>query len=165
MNALGGQPLLCLHKDLDPTLTRALEEEIVPALEQLGTLPRRAPDLRTGEATDPALTLVLDREGWSPAVCKRLAKRGIAMITWHKGFDRSDWLEDLFETVRVPYHRPAGTKQISVLLTEQDINLAGGLNGRQVPLMTTDFHRPTGADCRCAVLTMGTGKCLEEPQA
>ncbi|MCY4151356.1 MAG: helix-turn-helix domain-containing protein [Aestuariivita sp.] len=65
LNALGGQPLLCLHQDLDPTLTKVLENDLVPSLEQLEVLKATAPNLLTTAAMAPALTLVFDREGWS----------------------------------------------------------------------------------------------------
>ena len=61
INALGGRPLLCLNKALDPTLCRALEADILPALETLGVL--EAPDLTLPDAGELALTLVFDREG------------------------------------------------------------------------------------------------------
>ena len=44
-------------------------------------VPDAAPDLTKPEAGAPALTLVFDREGWSPDLFKRLARRGIACIT------------------------------------------------------------------------------------
>ena len=78
INALGGTPLLCLHKALDPKLVKALEQDVVPHLLQLGVVPEAAPDLTQPEAGAPALTLVFDREGWSPDLFKRLARRGIA---------------------------------------------------------------------------------------
>ncbi len=39
INALGGAPLLCLHKALDPKLVKALEHDVVPQLRELGVLP------------------------------------------------------------------------------------------------------------------------------
>ena len=65
INALGGKPFLCLNKALDPTMTHALEADILPALEKLGMLGPEAPDLTAPDAGEPALTLVFDREGWS----------------------------------------------------------------------------------------------------
>ena len=62
VNALGGQPLLCLHKPLDPRMVHALEHDVVPALDRLGVLDRARPGA-------PAVTLVFDRpcSGVSPA--------------------------------------------------------------------------------------------------
>ena len=65
VNALGGTPLLCLHKALDPKLIKA-EQDVVPHLQHLGVVPEAAPDLTRPDAGVPALTLVFDREGWSP---------------------------------------------------------------------------------------------------
>ena len=96
VNALGGAPLLCLHKALDPKLIKAIEQDVVPHLQHLGVVPEAAPDLTRPDAGVPALTLVFDREGWSPDLFKRLARRGIACITWHKNFKGEDWPQSGF---------------------------------------------------------------------
>ena len=106
INALGGTPLLCLHKALDPKLIKALEQDVVPHLQHLGVVPEAAPDLTKPDAGAPALTLVFDREGWSPDLFKRLARRGIACITWHKNFKGEDWPQDDFGTFEVPSMDP-----------------------------------------------------------
>ena len=152
VNALGGTPLLCLHKALDPKLIKALEQDVVPHLMQLGVVPEAAPDLTKPDAGVPALTLVFDREGWSPDLFKRLARRGIACITWHKNFKGEDWPQEDFRTLEVPIHGPAGTSTTTVDLAEQRIVLRNGLtvrqirrrlaNGRQVPVITTHPQMP-----------------------
>ena len=152
VNALGGRPLLCLHKDLDPGMARALEHDVLPALERIGLPGPDAPDLTASEDAAPALTLVFDREGWSPALFGRLARRGIAVITWHKGFRGGDWPEAEFRAVETPVHGPGGTGSAEVRLAERRIRLKDGPEvrqirrlldtGRQVPLVTTDFGVP-----------------------
>ena len=152
INALGGTPLLCLHKALDPKLIKAIEQDVVPHLQHLGVVPEAAPDLTRPDAGVPALTLVFDREGWSPDLFKRLARRGIACITWHKNFTGEDWPQDDFRTLEVPIHGPAGTSATTVDLAEQPIVLRNGLtvrqirrrlaNGRQVPVITTHPQMP-----------------------
>ena len=152
INALGGMPLLCLHKALDPKLIKALEQDVVPHLQHLGVVPEAAPDLTKPDAGVPALTLVFDREGWSPDLFKRLARRGIACITWHKNFKGEDWPEEDFRTLEVPIHGPAGTSTTTVDLAEKPIVLRNGLtvrqirrrlaNGRQVPVITTHPQMP-----------------------
>ena len=152
INALGGAPLLCVHKALDPKLVKALEHDVVPQLLQLGVLPQAAPDLTQPDAGAPALTLVFDREGWSPDLFKRLARRGIACITWHKNFKGDDWPQERFRAVEVPIHGPAGASTTTVELAEQPIVLRNGLtvrqirrrlaNGRQVPVITTHPQMP-----------------------
>ena len=152
INALGGKPFLCLNKALDPTMTHALEADILPALEKLGMLGPDAPDLTAPDAGEPALTLVFDREGWSPALFKRLARRGVAVITWHKGFKGEDWPEAEFHTVAVPIHGPGATRSATVRLAEKRVQLKQGSevrqirrlleSGRQVPLITTHSRMP-----------------------
>ena len=152
VNALGGAPLLCLHKALDPKLIKAIEQDVVPHLQHLGVVPEAAPDLTRPDAGVPALTLVFDREGWSPDLFKRLARRGIACITWHKNFKGEDWPEEDFRTLEVLIHGPAGTRATTVDLAEQPIVLRNGLtvrqirrrlaNGRQVPVITTHPQMP-----------------------
>ncbi len=149
IHALGGKPFLCLNKALDPTMTHALEKDVVPALERLGVLGDDPPDLTRDSGRDPELTLVFDREGWSPALFRRLARRGIAVITWHKNFKGEDWPEARFETVSVPIHGPGGVRHSDVRLAEDAVTLdaAGTVrvrqirrltdSGRQVPLITT----------------------------
>ena len=66
VNALGGAPLLCLHKALDPKLVKAIEHDVVPHLVKLGVVPQAAPDLTKPQAGAPALTLVFDPRGLEP---------------------------------------------------------------------------------------------------
>lgn len=66
-----------------------------------------APDLTAGEAATPALPLVFVREGWSPALYARLARRGIAVIARHKGFWGSNpWPKEETRTIRAPLNGP-----------------------------------------------------------
>ena len=147
VNALGGAPLLCLHKRLDPAMVKAIENDVVPELRRIGALAEDAPDLTAPRPGAPALTLVFDREGWSPALFKRLARIGVAVITWHKNFKGEDWPEQDFRTFDAPIHGPAGTTGSAVALAEKAVILNNGLkvrqirrrldNGRQAPLITT----------------------------
>ena len=152
INALGGTPLLCLHQALDPKLVKAIKQEVVPQLVALGVVPETAPDLTRHQTGVPALTLVFDREGWSPDLFQWLARRGIACITWHKSFKGEDWPDEEFRTLEVPIHGPAASNMTAVDLAEQPIVLRNGLtvrqirrrldNGRQVPVITTHPQMP-----------------------
>ena len=155
INLLGGRPLLCLPKELDPAMAAALERDVLPALEALGLPGPEAPDLTADPDARPALTLVFDREGWSPALFRRLARRGIAVITWRKGRKGGDWPEAEFRTVETVIHGPGGGRAVEVRLAERRIELSGGLEareirrlldcGRQMPLVATDFRLPLPA--------------------
>ncbi len=50
-----------------------------------------------GSGVEPEVTLVFDREGWSPALFQRLARQGVACITWRKGPAGADWPEREFD--------------------------------------------------------------------
>ena len=152
VNALGGKPLLCMHQSFDPKMVKALERDIVPQLETLGVLKADAPDLTQPHSGEPALTLVFDREGWSPNCFRRLARRGIACITWHKNFKGVDWPDSDFNTFEVPIDGPAQARKMSVALAEKKVILLNGFkvrqirrkmdNGRQMALITTDPYMP-----------------------
>ena len=152
INALGGKPLLCLHKTLDPKMVAAIEADVVPALQELGIVDAEAPDLTAQAPGRPALTLVFDREGWSPDLFRRLAKRGIACLTWHKNFSGEDWPVEDFSPMSVPIHGPAANASATVRLAEKPVTLPNGFkvrqirrlldNGRQAPFITTDPHKP-----------------------
>lgn len=145
INALGGKPFMCIHEDMDPGMVKAVEQDVVRELESLEVL-EGAADITTGEA-QPVLTLVFDREGWSPALFRRLAERGIACITWHKNFKGENWSEEKFEKVNVPIWGPVGSEDAEVELGEESVELLKGFSvrqirrrlpgGRQVPLITT----------------------------
>ncbi len=146
INALGGMPLLCVHQQLDPKMCQALERDLVPQLQSMGTLSAIRPDL-TELAAEPDLTLVFDREGWSPSLFKRLAKQGLAVITWHKGSAGVDWAQDEFVLTEVQINGPASTQLRPVRLAQNKVKLKNGLevrqirrlldNGRQAAIVTT----------------------------
>ena len=86
---------------------------------KLGVLKANAPDLTQPQSDEPVLALVFDREGWSPNCFRRLARRGIACITWHKNFKGADWPETDFDTFEVPIHGPAQVRMMSVALARK----------------------------------------------
>ena len=103
VHALGGTPLLCLHRPVDAGLVREIWQGIVPQLRQLGLLPEGA-----GAADEPSLTLVFDREGWSPALFRELRKVGIAVVSWRKGKQAERWPESEFAEVAIPLAHAVG---------------------------------------------------------
>ena len=171
VNALGGAPLLCLPKALDPKLIKAIEQDVVPHLQHLGVVPEAAPDLTRPDAGAPALTLVFDREGWSPDLFKRLARRGIACITWHKNFTGEDWPQEDFRTLEVPIHGPAGTSATTVdprRAADRPAQRAhrppdSAPSGQRSP-GASDHHPPAdalGPGCRRHVLALVAGELLQ----
>ena len=144
--------ILGLDRCPEPKTLRRKLRLLISAEHTVRDLPQAAPDLTKPQAGAPALTLVFDREGWSPDLFKRLARRGIACITWHKNFKGEDWPEEDFRTLEVLIHGPAGTSATTVDLAEKPIVLRNGLtvrqirrrlaNGRQVPVITSHPQMP-----------------------
>ena len=99
VNAMDGQPFMVINQVVDPGLIQVLEKEIVPKLDEL--VPNQ-PD-QVALKNNPLLhrfTLVFDREGYSPALFKRLEKEKIACMTYHK-FPKEDWPQEEFKTYTV----------------------------------------------------------------
>ena len=66
VHALGGPPLLCLHRQVDSSIVSEIWNGIVPQLQQMGLLAEGG--MREDE---PRLTLVFKRDGWSPRLIPR----------------------------------------------------------------------------------------------
>lgn len=158
MNALGGQPFLCLHVDVDRGLQQALRDDLLPELRRQGRLDAEGPDLTQWQGAEPRLTVVFDREGWSPQLFAELARQGVACLTWRKG--RSEpWPRSWFAAHDVRVAVPGGQRHASVLLAERRLQLPAGrfgtlelreirrldARGGQVALVTTHPRWSTAA--------------------
>ena len=97
VHALGGAPLLCLHRQIDAGMVSEIWNGIVPQLRQLGLL---------AGAGAPRLTLVFDREGWSPRLFRELRALGIAVVTWIKGSQAQRWPDSDFREAVIASARP-----------------------------------------------------------
>ncbi len=138
---------MCLHQALDPQMVTMIEQEIVPELRQLGKVDDPGPDLSQNQSVAPSITLVFDREGWSPQLFEKLAKVGIAVITWIKNRQSEDWPSSAFQETEVPIYGPAETLSRKEWLAEQSLQLTPRLKvreirkltdkGRQLSIMTT----------------------------
>ena len=118
VGALGGAPLLCLHKALDSSLVRELRERIVPQLEEWGLA-----GADSASDQEPRLTLVFDRAGWSPALFAALRRKGIAVISWHKGAQPEQWPRDEFQAQRFAVPGPLGAVQLEGWAAERKLEL------------------------------------------
>ena len=165
VNALDGQPFMVINQVVDPGLIRSIEEEILPLLEA------RHPALACVEATKaadmalpmlegefipasaerrvpPRLTLVFDREGYSPEFFLRMRNKGIACLTYHK-YPGPAWPEEEFQTSSVCL---ANGQIVSMRLAERGICLSNRLwvreirklteRGHQTPILATDYLTP-----------------------
>jgi len=144
VNAMNGAPFFCVTKAIDPGLQKTLEEEILPRLL------KDVPGQPSAEALEvnPYLhrfTLVFDREGYSPALFKRLKEDRIAILTYHK-HPSADWPESEFSERMLTNTNG----EISLLqLAERGTRLSNGLwvrevrelakNGHQTSVLSTDY--------------------------
>lgn len=173
VNGKDGSPGYCIHTDLDPGLQHVVENLMMKAEEEMGNLGPRVSSLllpidhENGEKTisrkivfgkpnrsvEPALTVVFDREGWSPNMFGRMAERGVAIITWVKGNPGPHWPKEDFRKTEVTKHLPGNlTVKSEMMLAEKTIELPNGLvirqirilmdDDRQKPLVTTDMGSP-----------------------
>ena len=132
---LGGAPLLCVHKGVSGSVAAEIREGIVPQLEELGL---------AGEGADPErprLTLVFDRNGWSPPLFTALRKRGIAVISWRKGKQAERWPEKEFQQRSIPLPGPLGTVTLEGRVAERKATLSTGCPVREIRFWI-DRRRP-----------------------
>ena len=140
-NVPGGAPLLALPQEVDPGLRRALWDDLLPELEQLGLLPPPAAD----PAQEPLLTLVFDREGWSPEMFLALRARGVACVTWIKGEQAVRWPEAEFSPTDIPLRTPLGVETGRGQLAERPLDLLDGdLPAREIRFWLEERERPSG---------------------
>ncbi len=126
VHALGGAPLLCLHKALDHSLGQEIRHSIIPQLQQLGVLSKQ------GDPQRPQLTLVFDREGWSPALFAALRRQGIAVISWRKGAQTERWPLAEFTPVQLDLPGPLGTVRLQGQAAEREVELGAHGTVREV---------------------------------
>lgn len=139
VQALGGAPLLCLHRQVDDGMVREIWTGIVPQLRQLGLLPEQA-----GADGEPSLTLVFDREGWSPELFGELRKLGIAVVSWRKGAQAERWPESEFRAASIPLRTPLGEALAEGQLAERAVNLGAGCEAREIRFWIERRLRGTG---------------------
>ena len=139
VQALGGAPLLCLHRPVDDGMVREIWAGIVPQLRQLGLLPEQA-----GADSEPSLTLVFDREGWSPQLFRELRKVGIAVVSWRKGAQAQRWPQSEFRAAAIPLRTPLGEAVAEGQLAERAVELGAGCQAREIRFWIERRLRGTG---------------------
>jgi hypothetical protein len=148
VNAMDGQPFLCINKEVDPGLVQTLKNDVVPWVQQLA--PKTA-EQEQRLAEDPRahwFTLVFDREGYSPELFAELFQKRIAILTYQK-FPKQDWPAEQFAEHRVEL---AGGQTVTMKLSERGTRLSNDLwlreirkltdSGHQTAMLTTHFQAP-----------------------
>jgi transposase len=116
-------PVFLVTAPANDPLGRMLRHEILPALRrQLG------PDRR--------VTVIFDREGWSPTLFAELLQAGCDLLTYRKGPSRR-WPGKAFTEVT----GTVGARQVTYTLAEKRVRLSNGLRLREVRRLTATGHQ------------------------
>ena len=123
INDAGCEPLFFVTAEANDSLLSILEKEVIPELKKLAGAGRR-------------ITLVFDREGWSPKSFEKWFKADIDVITYRKG-KYDPWPKDCF--IEVESH--VGGKAVKYLLGERSIEINKNFWLREVRRLCDDGHQ------------------------
>jgi hypothetical protein len=147
VNAMDGQPFFVVTKAVDPGLRKVLEQEIAPRL--LQEVPGQpTPAQLEANPRLARLTVIFDREGYSPELFARLWALRIAVISYRKFADTLWAVEEfVLRTVQL-----VNGEEVQMALAERGVCLSNGLwvrevrrrdekSGHQTAILATDFLR------------------------
>jgi len=123
INDANCEPLFFVTAEANDSLLSMLEKEVIPELKKLAGKGNR-------------VTLVFDREGWSPKSFERWYQSGIDVITYRKG-KYDPWPEDCF--IEVESH--VRGKAVKYLLGERSIKINRNFWVREVRRLCDDGHQ------------------------
>jgi transposase len=123
INDANSEPLFFVTAEANDSLLSILEKKVIPKMKQLAGKDRR-------------VTLVFDREGWSPKSFERWYKAGIDVITYRKG-KYDPWPEDCF--IEVESH--VRGKAVKYLLGDRSIKINKNFWLREVRRLCDDGHQ------------------------
>ena len=123
VNDRHAEPLFFVTAEATEGLLQTLDETLLPEVRRLVGPGRR-------------VTLVFDREGWSPKRFAEWQKQGFDVLTYRKG-KMSRWRARSFQksTGRV------GGERVEYALAERDVQLSNGMHGREIRRLTDDGHQ------------------------
>jgi hypothetical protein len=127
VNGLGGEPFFVITQVVHPGLVKVLRELIVPRL--LADAPQPAAQALQADAHAVRFTLVVDREGYSPALFAELLAKQIAVLTYRKK-PGDPWPVEWF--VR------QSAQIVEMALAEMGVCLSNGLWVREVRELNDD---------------------------
>jgi hypothetical protein len=123
VNDMNGEPVLFITAPANEGLLAMMEQELLPEVRRLVGDKRR-------------VTLIFDREGWSPKRFRKWAQAGFDVITYRKGRYRN-WQRRCFTEVTVDVHG----RSVTYLLAERTTRLAKGFRMREVRRLCDDGHQ------------------------
>lgn len=123
VNDANAEPLMFVTAPANEGLLAMMEHELLPQIRELAGDERR-------------VTLIFDREGWSPQRFKAWHKAGFDVITYRKGKYR-DWQRRCFKETTVE----VGGRKVKYLLGERMLRLAKGFRVREVRRLCENGHQ------------------------
>ena len=123
VNDANAEPLMFITAEANDGLLAMMNKELLPEIRRLAGDGRR-------------VTLIFDREGWSPKTFKKWKEAGFDVLTYRKG-KYNDWQRRCFKEVAVEV---CGRK-VNYLLAERMTRVARGLRMREVRRLCDDGHQ------------------------
>jgi hypothetical protein len=123
VNDANAEPLMFITAPANEGLLAMMDKELLPEIRRLAGDDRR-------------MTLIFDREGWSPERFKKWKKADFDVITYRKG-KYKDWQRRCFKAVTVEV---CGRK-VKYLLGERMLRVAKGFRMREVRRLCGDGHQ------------------------
>jgi hypothetical protein len=123
VNDRNAEPLFFVTAEATEGLLATLDEKLLPEVRRLVGPGRR-------------VTMVFDREGWSPKRFATWQTQGFDVLTYRKG-KRSTWRATSFQksTGRV------GGERVEYALAERDVPLSNGMHVREIRRLADDGHQ------------------------
>ena len=123
VNDARAEPLFVVTAEATEGLLTMMEEHLLPEIRFLVGLERR-------------VTVVFDREGWSPASFARWQELGFDVLTYRKG-KQSRWQARFFAAVE----GVVDGRKVVYQLAERRVRLSNGLQVREVRRLSDDGHQ------------------------
>ena len=123
VNDANAEPLMFVTAPDNEGLLAMMDQELLPQIRKLVGEERR-------------VTLIFDREGWSPKRFRKWKEAGFDVITYRKGKYR-DWQRRCFKEVTV---KVCG-REVNYLLAERMVRVAKGFRIREVRRLCDNGHQ------------------------
>ena len=123
VNDAHAEPLLFITAPANEGLLAMMTQELLP-------------QIRTLAGDDRRVTLIFDREGWSPTTFRTWMQAGFDVITYRKGRYR-DWQRRCFTAVTVD----VSGRPVTYLLAERMVRVAPGFRMREVRRLCETGHQ------------------------
>lgn len=123
VNDANAEPLLFVTAEANNGLLSMMDKELLPEIRKLVGAGRR-------------VTLIFDREGWSPKRFRKWQQADFDVLTYRKGKYR-DWRRRCFKEIQVE----VSGRKLNYLLAERRVRVAKGFGMREVRRLCDDGHQ------------------------